>query len=385
MSEMHTEIYSDILANIENEGRTRMIPRHRTHLDLTDLCTNDYMGLAKRADEWRDEFHERFPGISMSASASRLLASDQETFCRLETFLEECYGRPALMFNSGYHANTGLVQALDVPGTLWLADKLIHASVIDGLRMADASFLRWKHNDTAHLRKILEREHNRHDRIIVICESVYSMDGDIAPIAEISALKQEFPKMMLYVDEAHAIGAFGPYGLGIARETGIDPDILVGTLGKACASAGAFVVTSPLIKHYLVNTARSLIFSTAIAPANAAWSLLMLEKLADMDNERRHLKKISRTFRQGIERISGIPNPSSSPIVPLMTGNARRASEISAALEENGILALPIRRPTVPPGGERIRFSLNASMPESLIDNIISTISRIYQTLQNET
>lgn len=375
-------MYGEILENLEAEGRLRRIPPHRAGCGLTDLCSNDYMGVAARAAEWRGEFASRFPDVSMTASASRLLAADQQVFACLERYLAEAYGRPALLFNSGYHANVGIVQALSVPGTVWAVDKLVHASAIDGLRLAGTEFRRWNHNDVSRLRKILEREHDACGRVVVMCESVYSMDGDMAPLREIAALKKEFPKMMLYVDEAHAVGVFGRNGLGLAEESGVlaDVDILVGTLGKACASVGAFAVTSPLLRDYLVNTARSLIFSTAIAPANAAWSLLMLEKIAGMDREREHLRLISERFRQGIEQITGMPNPSRSAIVPLVTGDAARAVAMSEALERHGILALPIRRPTVPPGGERIRFSLSASLSSLDIDRVLSVVSKTYRS-----
>ena len=365
--------YSEILATLNEEGRLRRIPPHRKGRFL-DLSGNDYMGLAAQAGKWREEFAARFNDVAMSASASRLLASDQQVFHDLEAFLEKSYGRPALMFNSGYHANVGLVSSLDIPGTLWVTDKLIHASAIDGLRLAHADYKRWRHNDVAHLRRILEQEHDARERLIVLCESVYSMDGDIAPLREIAALKKEFPKMMLYVDEAHAVGAFGAAGLGVAEGLLNDLDILVGTLGKACASVGAFAVISPVLKEYLVNCARSLIFSTAIAPANAAWSLLMLEKLQEMNARREHLGRISRVFREGIETLTGMDNPSRSAIVPLVTGDARKAVRISQELEQAGILALPIRRPTVPPGGERIRFSLNATLSEATVADILNRI-----------
>jgi len=370
--------YGEILQSLKNAGRLRQIPPHRAGNGLIDLSSNDYMGLARRAAEWKDEFHDRFGDIAMTASASRLLAADQIIFHQLEEYLTQAYSRPALMFNSGYHANVGLITALDIPCTLWVADKFIHASAIDGLRMAGAEFKRWKHNDTAHLRRILEQEHDRHDRLIVLCESVYSMDGDMAPLSEIVAMKREFPKMMLYVDEAHAVGVFGERGLGVAEEFGLtdEIDILVGTFGKACASVGAFAITSRLVRDFLVNKARSLIFSTAIAPVNAAWSLLMLEKLRDMNPLRSHLKRVSTLFRKGIEEITGEPNPSRSAIVPLMTHDAERAVAMSQALEREGISALPIRRPTVPPGGERIRFSLNASLTERDIALILDKIKK---------
>lgn len=375
-----TEVYSDILTGLKNEGRLREIPRHRKGGMLKDLCSNDYMGLARRADEWKCEFSQRFSDIAMTSSASRLLASDQNCYKKLESYLEEIYGRPALLFNSGYHANVGIIQALNTPGTLWLTDKLIHASAIDGIRLSSANCKRWKHNDVAHLRKIIEIEYPKYDQLIVVCESIYSMDGDIAPLRKIAELKKDFPEILLYVDEAHAIGTIGKNGAGVASAEGIanDFDIIVGTFGKTCASAGAFVVCHDVMKQYLVNTARSLIFSTALPPINVAWSLLMLEKLRNMDEERNHLNKISDIFRKGIESITGIVNPSASAIVPLMIGDADKAVLISKKLEERGILALPIRRPTVPPGGERIRFSLNACLSEDEISNMLQIISEVW-------
>lgn len=376
---MSQDGYRGILAGLEAEGRLRRIPGHRAGGGLLDLCSNDYMGLAARAGEWREEFRARFGDVAMTSSASRLLASDQKVYTALESWLEASYGRPALLFNSGYHANVGVVSALDIPGTLWLADKLVHASAIDGLRLAGADFKRWRHNDTASLRRLLDKESGRYDRVMVVCESVYSMDGDMAPLAELAAIKKENPKVMLYVDEAHAVGVYGRRGLGLCEHLGMleDADILVGTLGKACASAGAFVVASPLIKEFLINSARSFIFSTALAPANAAWSLMMLGKLAGMERERGHLAMLSARFRAGVEAITGLANPSRSAIVPLMTGSAERAVAISHGLEEAGILALPIRRPTVPPGGERIRFSLNAALTVDDIDRVCSTLADI--------
>lgn len=375
--------FGKILEDLSEEGRLRHIPHHReTAEGLYDLCSNDYMGMARRSGEWREEFRSRFGNEAMTASASRLLACDQNAFVRLEDYLADLYSSPALLFNSGYHANVGIISALSIPGTLWVVDRLIHASAIDGLRLGGADFKRWRHNDTSHLRRILENEKGKHKRVVVMCESVYSMDGDTSPLTEICELKREYPEMMIYVDEAHAIGVYGHKGAGLADELGLLDriDITVGTLGKACASVGAFAITSEELRTYLVNSARSLIFSTAIAPANAAWSLLMLEKLAGMDEERMHLRSISEKFRRGIERITGKPNPSRSAIVPLITGDPEQAVDISRSLEDEGVLALPIRRPTVPPGGERIRFSLNASLTEADIDLLLYKIEKALKT-----
>lgn len=377
--------YKSILDTFKEENRLRRIPAHRKGQDLIDLTSNDYMGLAGRASEWKEEFLDRFGDMAMTSSASRLLASDQEAYTRLERYLEKLYGRPALLFNSGYHANVGIISALSIPGTLIITDKLIHASAIDGVRLGKGEFRRFNHNDSKHLERIIEKEYDNFERIIVVCESVYSMDGDYAPLAELTALKRKYPKLMLYVDEAHAIGAIGPKGAGLSAEENLLPeiDILVGTFGKAVASQGAFAIVSKELRVYLVNSARSLIFSTAIPPINASWTLMMLEKLADMDEEREHLRRISTIFRKGVEEITGVPNSSRSAIVPLPTGDAESAIKLSEELERYGILALPIRRPTVPPGGERIRFSLHASLTEEQIDKILGVISDSYKSLMN--
>lgn len=345
---------------------------------LIDLCSNDYMGLAAKQADFIPEFLASFPHLSMSASASRLLAGEQNIYSLTERLLGELYGKSALLFNSGYHANVGIVQALNREGTLWLTDRLIHASAIDGIRLARAEFKRWHHNDAGHLRRIVESEAARRDRIVILCESVYSMDGDIAPLREIVAIKRDYPNVEIYLDEAHSFGVMGEGGLGLARQLNLvnEIDYLIGTFGKGCASVGAFVVASDSAIKYILNTARSFIFSTALPPVNVAWTKFMIETLLLMDQERFFLKNLSEYFRNGIEKISGQPNCSQSQIVPLITGDSSEAIRISNHLKEKGIIALPIRRPTVPPGGERIRFSLNANLNVEAIDYVLEEIRK---------
>lgn len=367
--------YSGLLASLDKEGRLRHLPQEREGL-VTDLSSNDYLGLSLRAGEFLDEFRERFSGAAMSASASRLLAQRQRYHAAYEEYLESLYRRPALLFNSGYHANTGIISALATPGTLIVADKLVHASAIDGLRIGAADFRRFRHNDVASLRLTLEKaladSAKAPKRILVVVESVYSMDGDTAPLREITALKKDFPEMMLYVDEAHAFGVCGLRGLGLCEELGLleDVDILMATLGKAAASSGAFAICIRDMREWLVNSARSLIFSTALPPVNVAWSHLMTEKITGMERERSRLRELGRWFASRLAHVSGTtsdgePLPAGpGHIQPLLTGNAERAVALSGRLREAGFDALAIRRPTVPPGGERIRFSLNASLKE---------------------
>lgn len=370
--------YKEILDKLEEENRLRVIPADRNcnRDNLLDLCSNDYMGLAYHESEIRTEFNTRFPNASFSASASRLLSLCQRHHLDLEKILEDLYGRAALIYNSGYHANTGITAALNIPGTLFVSDKLIHASMIDGLRCGRCEMRRFRHNDMRALRAILEKESSLYARIIVMVESIYSMDGDTAPLAELVALKKEFQNVILYVDEAHGFGVRGKRGLGLSEEMGLlnEIDILVGTLGKAALSVGAFSITTDSMKKYLLNTARSFIFSTALPPANIAWSILTISRLVEMNAERNHLIQISKYFRRKLIDTGFDVPECDTPIVPLVTGDATKAISLSSQLRENGILALPIRRPTVPPGGERIRFSLNAHLTESEIDKVVDTL-----------
>lgn len=364
--------YEDICEGYRTEGRFRSLPPDRSGTGVIDLASNDYMGLGADSESFLEEFHDLYGHPSMTSSASRLLSRHQEEYGRLEERLGRMYVRKALLFNSGYHANVGIVSALNIPGTLFLADKLVHASMIDGLTMRRADFDRWRHNDTGHLRRLIEKNLKDYDRIVVMAEAVYSMDGDMAPLRELSDIRLEYPKVMLYIDEAHSFGVFGPKGRGLCMAEGIEEetDIIMGTFGKACASSGAFAAVSQDMKDYLVNSARSFIFSTAIPPACAAWSDFMISKLEKMDDERRRIAGISSRFRGFVEKITGKDNPSRSQIVPLLTGDARSAVELSRKLESEGILALPIRKPTVPEGTERLRFSLNAALTDDQIETI---------------
>lgn len=362
--------YARILESLSGESRLRSIPPQRDGLHLVDLCSNDYMGLARRQEKF-----ER-PSGSYTSSASRLLSFRQLSHSRLEERLASLYGRPALCFNSGYHANVGIVAALNIPDTLFVADKLVHASMIDGLMAGRCTFKRFPHNDIAALDAILARESGNHRQIVVMAESIYSMDGDKAPLAELVALREKYPDVLLYIDEAHAFGVRGRQGLGLCEETGVIDrvDIIVGTLGKAAASVGAFCIADRCMTDFLINTSRSFIFSTALPPAVMEWSLTMVDALTAMSEEREHLKRISRLFRTQL----GLPD-GDTPIVPLLTGSADKALTLSRRLADKGIMALPIRRPTVPPGGERIRFSLNASMSE---DYTLTVAGIIKETIQ---
>ncbi len=361
------------LDELSATGNLRAIPGD-TPAGLVDLSSNDYLGLAVR-DDLRDAFLGECGGRLplMTSSASRLLAGSQSSYDRFESLLRDLYGAPALTFNSGYHANTGLVSSLADRSTLIVADRLVHASIIDGIKLSGAPFVRFRHNDYDHLEKILADKGRDYSDILIIAESVYSMDGDRADIGRLVDIKRSTPGAMLYIDEAHAVGVEGRHGLGMVEDAGLvgDVDVIVGTLGKALASVGAYAVVSPLIRRFVVNKARSLIFSTALPPANMLWSTFIMERVPSMTAERGRLRSLGR-------RLAAILHlDRSSHIAPLVVGNPRDAVALSARLADEGFKVLPIRVPTVPPGTDRLRFSLSAALDPRDLDRLEETLERL--------
>ncbi|MDL2208827.1 8-amino-7-oxononanoate synthase [Parabacteroides sp. OttesenSCG-928-O15] len=338
--------------HIERDGR-RML----------NLSSNDYLGLAAREDLRREFMEERGKEYPFSSTSSRLLTGNYAVYSSLENLLAERFGREAaLLFNSGYHANIGILPALADKKTLIVADKLVHASIIDGIRLSGAPFRRFRHNDYEQLEGLLAKEAGAYEQVIVVTESVFSMDGDKADLRRLTEIKKRYPNLLLYVDEAHAVGVFGETGLGVAEETGCiaEIDLLVGTFGKALTSMGAYLVCDRVIREYLVNTMRPLIFSTALPPLQIAWTEFIFEKLPEFQKEREHLATISRLLRESLRGVGG--EMSESHIVPYILGDSQVAIEAASQLQEGGYYALAIRPPTVPPGTSRIRFSLTASI-----------------------
>lgn len=368
--------YSDTIESLKASGNFRTIPRGDAGNGIVDFSQNDYLGLASRTD-LLDEFmaQEVNRKKPLTSSAARLLAANQTDYHNLESLLSELYGgKSALLFNSGYHANTGLISALaSEKGSLIVADKLVHASIIDGITLSRAPFQRFVHNDFNRLEKILEKEANKYERVIVAVEGVYSMDGDSTDLDSLVALKRRFGNAILYVDEAHSFGVEGDRGLGLCRSHAAfeEIDVTVGTFGKACASQGAFAVMSPLLRDYAVNRARSFIFSTMIPPLNCAWTQFMIERIVAMDAERSHLTALSKRLSTAL----GLSD--SRYIIPFITGSSEKAISMSAKLLESGYKVLPIRTPTVPPGTERLRISLSAAMTMADVDGLAASINHL--------
>lgn len=388
--------YRGELDRIAGEGRLRHIPADGLAFGTVDMVSNDYMGIAENGsslplcwDGLPDELRAAYESLCgprgekrstllekdwmWSASASRLLSTRQLIPNLLEKVLEADYRRPALLFNSGYHANVGCIGALNIPGTLFITDKLMHASAYDGLAAARCKVERFPHNDIDRLQRLISRHGDEAERIVVITESVFSMDGDRAPLKELAVLRKENEKVLLYVDEAHGYGCFGPHGLGLAMEEGVaeDIDILIGTFGKAGGSAGAFAIAPAPLHQLLVNRARSFIFSTSLPPAVILRSLENHLRLRGADDRRERLAEISAEVRECVTRLIG-PTPSTTHIIPMITGSAESAIALATKLRDAGITALPIRRPTVPPGAERVRLSLSALLTREITEIFVN-------------
>lgn len=372
------QIIDSTLDAIAANGNLRRIPRASELKAGTDFSSNDYLGLSARNDI-REAFLAALSvgNFEMSSSASRLLSQRQKDFDSFENTLAEAYGRKALVFNSGYHANTGLISAFASTGAFILADKLVHASIIDGIKLSGLPFARFRHNDLAHLDRLAAKAFADGRLLIIVAESVYSMDGDKADIDGLAEVKNRYPGSLLYIDEAHAVGVEGPAGLGLCKASRAydSVDIIVGTLGKALASSGAFAILSSQLREFMVNKSRSLIFSTAIPPLCVRWSEYMFRRALEMDYERAHLRGLGRLLAQSLSKFGG--TGATAHIQPLLTGTPQRAVRISRALSDEGFAVLPIRTPTVPPGTDRLRFSLSATLTADDIGRLDNALSRI--------
>lgn len=363
------------LPAITHEGRNVIVDGQR----MLNLSSNDYLGLANDR-KLRQEFRETLTTETFlpTSSSSRLLTGNFSIYDRLEQQLADSFGtEAALTFNSGYHANTGILPAVSNTHTLILADKLVHASLIDGIRLSTAKCIRYRHNEYNQLERLLQVNHSEYKRIIVVTESIFSMDGDEADLRELVRLKKQYPNVLLYVDEAHAFGVRGQRGLGCAEEQDCinDIDFLVGTFGKALASAGAYIVCRKVIREYLINKMRTFIFTTALPPVTVQWTSFMLERLAGFRQRRETLQFLSNQLREALKN-KGYDCPSTSHIVPLITGESCVAIRKAEELQRKGFYALPVRPPTVPEGTSRIRFSLTAEIRESEMEKLINEISK---------
>ncbi|QHH97912.1 8-amino-7-oxononanoate synthase [Acinetobacter dispersus] len=378
--------YAEQLEQLKQQGNFRQFTANEqsgrwiTIQDRTmlNLASNDYLGLA--ADlTLREEFLDtlKIERALFSSSSSRLLTGNFAEYEQFENSLSKAFSRATLLFNSGYHMNIGILPALCDSKTVILADKLVHASMIDGIRLSTAQYVRYRHNDLQHLEQLLQKHHQDEqvERIIVVTESIFSMDGDETDLAALAQLKQRFAKTMLYVDEAHAIGVRGEQGLGCAEQYGVldQIDFLVGTFGKAIASVGGYIICDSIIRDYLINKMRPLIFSTALPPISMAWSDFMFNKVLSMQPQRQHLAEMSQYLQQAVI-AKGFSSPSSSHIIPIIVGESQAAIEKACYVQQQGFYAMPVRPPTVPQNSSRLRISLTSLVQKNELEQLVECL-----------
>ena len=378
--------YAEQLDQLKQQGNFRQFTANQqqgkwiTIQDRTmlNLASNDYLGLAADLN-LREEFLDtlKIERALFSSSSSRLLTGNFAEYEQFENSLSIAFGRAALLFNSGYHMNIGILPALADSKTVILADKLVHASMIDGIRLSTTQYVRYRHNDLQHLEQLLQKYHQDEqiERIIVVTESIFSMDGDETDLAALAQLKQRFAKTMLYVDEAHAIGVRGEQGLGCAEQYGVlnQIDFLVGTFGKAIASVGGYIICDSIMRDYLINKMRPLIFSTALPPISMAWSDFIFNKVLNMQQQRQHLAEISQYLQQAVI-AKGFSSPSSSHIIPIILGESQAAIEKARYVQQQGFYAMPVRPPTVPQNSSRLRISLTALVQKNELQQLVESL-----------
>lgn len=357
------------------------------HLDgqkLANLASNDYLGVASD-EHLQAQFLATYQDyLPFGSSSSRLLTGNFAVYEMLEGRMGELFlGRACLLFNSGYHANVGILPAICDGRTLILADKLVHASIIDGMRLAAANgtkCVRYQHQNLTHLETLIQKYHDDMsiDRIVIVTESIFSMDGDVTDLPALVRLKATYPKLILYIDEAHAIGVRGQQGLGCAEAFGcIDEiDLIVGAFGKAMASVGGYVICHQMIKDYLINTMRPLIFSTALPPMNVAWTAFVLDNIIGMTAERSKLQMRHKHLIGHIKSL-GFECPSDSQIVPIILKDNARTMRATDELTKQGFFVLGVRPPTVPQNQSRLRVCLNSTISDDEFTQFCHAIGQL--------
>jgi 8-amino-7-oxononanoate synthase len=322
------------------------------------LCSNNYLGLADHP-QVREAAAEAAMRWGAGAGASRLISGNMEPHRRLESRLAEFKGyEAALLFGSGYLANTGAIAALAGPGEVVFSDQLNHASIVDGCRLSRAETFVYRHGDLDHLAWGLREAGGR--GALVVSDGVFSMDGDVAPLPELLELARRHGARLM-VDEAHATGALGPGGRGSVAAAGLSGqvDVVVGTLGKALGSYGAYACANAETIDYLVNTARPFVFSTAPPPSSVAAAAAALELVSPERVAR--LQANATAFRAALAAEGLDAGRSRTQIVPIEVGDAEPTMELCERLLEGGVFAQGIRPPTVPEGSSRLRFTVMAS------------------------
>ena len=343
---------------------------------VINLCSNDYLGLAAHP-ALLDAARQSLGEDGLSASSSRLIAGTMATHERAEQALASFTGaEQVLLFSSGYTANLTMMSGLLGPEDLVLSDSLNHASIIDGCRLSRARVAVFRHRDVDHAREVLREQRSGARRAAIVTESVFSMDGDCAPLGELRALCDEFD-VGLFVDEAHALGVLGPSGRGLCAARQVVPDAMVGTLGKAFGTAGGFLAGRAPLRSLLQSRGRPFVYTTAPAPSLAAATVVATRLVSRADAARARLLGHADQLREGL-RSSGFDVPAGeAAVIPVLTGSIEATLGASQRLLEAGVYVQAIRPPTVPEGKSRLRVVPTASHTERHVQRALDAFQAL--------
>jgi 8-amino-7-oxononanoate synthase len=342
--------------------------------EYLSFCSNDYLGLANHPDVVA-AFHQGLDRFGAGSGAAHLITGHSRAHHELEAALADFVRRPrALLFSTGYMANLGVIAALTGRGKQIYEDRGNHASLLDGARLSGARLVRYRHADATDLARRLASAQGADS--LVATDGVFSMDGDIAPLTALADAAAAHAAWLL-VDDAHGLGVVGPQGRGSLAACGLGMEqvpIMMGTLGKAFGTFGAFVAGGEELVETLIQEARPWIYTTAPPPAIAVATLAALRLVESEDWRRAHLSRLVRRFRTGAAQLGLVLCDSATPIQPVIAGTAEAALRWSAALREAGILITPIRPPTVPEGTARLRITFSATHSEAQVDRLLDAL-----------
>jgi len=346
------------LTPLQRVGRGR-IKISGTEDELLDFSSNDYLALSEHPEviAASRKYLELF---GAGTGAARLMSGDLEINHQLEEEIAQLKSKEAaLVFGSGYLANIGVIPALVGRGDLLVTDRLSHASIYDGSLLSGAKVIRFRHNDINHMQQILQEKRSQYNRVLVVVESIYSMDGDRCPLKELIDLKKQ-DDFLLMVDEAHATGIYGKHGGGVIEEeeSSDGVDVAMGTFGKALGSYGAYVAASRQMINYLINRSRSFIYTTGLPPAVIGATLAALHLVKTEPKLRQDLHDKVAFFKKHLRKNGFKDDPGPSQIIPIMVGDSTKALKLADELLKNRIFVKAVRPPTVPEGTARLRFSI---------------------------
>ena len=395
----YNKVFADKLAELRDEGRYRVFAELERHAgnfpratryvdgkkqDVIVWCSNDYLGMGQNKDVIA-AMHSALDKVGAGSGGTRNISGTNHYHVLLERELADLHGKEAaLLFTSGYISNEATLSTLAkaLPGLVIFSDALNHASMIDGIRHGGGPKQIWRHNDTAHLEEVLTQADTDVPKIVAF-ESVYSMDGDIAPIGEICEIAKRYGALT-YLDEVHAVGMYGPCGAGVAARDGVmdQLDIIEGTLAKAFGVMGGYIAATSDLVDVIRSYASSFIFTTSVSPVIAAGALTSISHLRNSDVERQQHQERVETLKRLFTEAQLPLLPSVSHIVPLLVGDAAQCKQVSdELLDEFGFYVQPINYPTVPRGTERLRFTPTPLHNDAMMADLVKSLQTVWARL----